>query len=99
MKTYYNQETRSLATSAINNSITVAEHNNTLNLNSVNFTDLRPGTQYHFTIVAYTNVGPGPESMILVSTLPDGNHTIKYYKFPLKFCRNFAYICDRICEN
>ena len=40
---------------------------------TLNITDLRIGTQYQFTIVAYTNVGPGSEAMISESTLPDGN--------------------------
>ena len=38
--------------------------------------DLRPGTQYQFTIVAYTSVGPGSEAMATLSTLGNGNNII-----------------------
>ena len=71
MVTYFNQTTGELGTFSINNSTTVLADDNII-LSSLNFTDLRLGTEYQFTIVAYTNVGPGPEAMISVSTLHDG---------------------------
>jgi len=46
---------------------------------SLSLTDLRVGTVYQFTVVAYTNVGPGPEAMISISTLPDGKHTLCFH--------------------
>jgi len=55
------------------NSITVEVNDDNISV-SLNLTDLRLGTEYEFTVVAYTNVGPGPEAVISVSTLPDGNH-------------------------
>ncbi|XP_065904893.1 uncharacterized protein [Dysidea avara] len=70
MVTYFNQTTGELGTFSINNSTTVLADDNII-LSSLNFTDLRLGTEYQFTIVAYTNVGPGPEAMISVSTLHD----------------------------
>ena len=75
MKRYFNQESGLLATFAINKSTTVLEDGNNNISSSLSFTGLRPDTQYQFTIVAYTNVGPGPEAMISVSTLPDGTYT------------------------
>ena len=70
----FNQTNGVMDTFTISNVTTVIANNNNI-LYSLNYTDLRPGTHYHFTIVAYTNVGPGPEEMISVSTLPDGTNT------------------------
>ena len=70
----FNQTTGVMDTFTISNVTTVVANNNNIS-SSLNYTDLRPGTQYHFTIVAYTSVGPGPEEMISVSTLPDGTYT------------------------
>ena len=73
MVTYFNQTSGEMDTFASNNSTVVLPDNSTT-LSSASFTDLRLGTQYQFTIVAYTNVGPGQEEMISVSTLPDGKY-------------------------
>ena len=75
MVAYLNQVSGRMDTFTDNDFISVeVDDQNTSNL--LTFTDLRPGTQYQFTIVAYTNVGPGPEAMVSMSTLPDGNHAI-----------------------
>ena len=73
MVTYYNQDTCKIEAFDLNNFTSVELSDDNISA-SLNFTDLRLGTEYQFTIVAYTNVGPGPEAMISVSTLPDGNH-------------------------
>ena len=72
MVTYFNQETSQMETFAVNNSITDFELGDDNISSSLNLTDLRLGTEYQFTIVAYTNVGPGPEAMTSASTLSDG---------------------------
>jgi len=72
MITYYNQTTGEMDTFTINNSTSVLADDSNI-LSSMNFTDLRLGTEYQFTIVAYTSVGLGPEAVTSVSTLPDGN--------------------------
>ena len=71
----FNQTYGVMDTFTISNATTVIANNDNI-LSSLNYTDLRPGTQYHFTIVAYTNVGPGPKEMISVSTLPKGTYTL-----------------------
>ena len=71
VKIYFNQETGEVETLIDNNSTSVEVDDVNISV-SFNLTDLRPGTGYQFTIVAYTNVGPGPKAMISVSTLPDG---------------------------
>ena len=71
----FNQTTGVMDTFTISNFTTVIANNNNI-LSSLNYADLRPGTQYHFTIVAYTNKGPGPEALISVSTLPKGTYTL-----------------------
>ena len=74
----FNQTNGVMDTPTISNVTTVIANNDTIS-SSLNYTDFRPGTQYHFTIVAYTNVGPGPEAMISTSTLPNGTvHTYIY---------------------
>lgn len=54
-----------------NNSTVVEDDNASV---SFFFANLRLGTEYEFTIVAFTKVGRGAEAMISVSTLPDGNY-------------------------
>ena len=71
MVTYFNQDTSQMEKFTEKNSFSVDDENAVSF--SLSFTDLRPGTKYQFTIVAYTNAGPGPEEMISVSTPPDGN--------------------------
>ena len=71
MVTYFNQKTDEMDTFTINNSTTVLADDNDVS-SSLNLTNLRLGTEYQFTIVAYTKVGPGHEAVISVSTLPDG---------------------------
>ena len=39
---------------------------------SINITDLRVGTEYLISVVAFTSVGPGASANISVSTLPNG---------------------------
>ena len=73
MVTYYNQDTGQMETFVFYNFTSVELSDDNISV-SLNFTDLRSGTEYQFTIVANTNVGPGPEVMISVSTLPDGKH-------------------------
>ena len=68
--TYFNQDTSQIENFTVKNSFNIDDENA---VSSLNFTDLRPGKKYQFTIVAYTSVGPGPEEIISVSTLPDGN--------------------------
>ena len=75
MVTYFNQTNGEMDIFTINNSTSVLADDNNIS-SSFNFTNLRHSTEYQFTIVAYTNVGPGPEAMISVSTLPDGNVTV-----------------------
>jgi len=41
---------------------------------SIDFTELLPGTQHQFSVVAYTSVGPGDTAELPVTTLPDGKH-------------------------
>jgi len=72
MITYYNQTTGEMDTFTANNLSTVEVEDVNVSV-SLLFTNLRLGTEYQFTIVAYTDVGPGTEAMIIVSTLPDGN--------------------------
>ena len=67
MVAYFNQTSGEMNTFTINNSTIVLADDNII-LSSMNFTDLRLGTEYHFTIVACNNVGPGPGAMISVST-------------------------------
>jgi len=70
MVTYFNQDTSQMDKFTEKHSSSIDDENT---VSSLSFTDLRPGAKYQFTIVAYTNVGPGPEEMISVSTPPDGN--------------------------
>ncbi|XP_065904489.1 receptor-type tyrosine-protein phosphatase dep-1-like [Dysidea avara] len=74
MVTYYNQDTGQMETFVFYNFTSVELSDDNISV-SLNFTDLRSGTEYQFTIVANTNVGPGPEVMISVSTLPDAPPT------------------------
>ncbi|XP_065905772.1 receptor-type tyrosine-protein phosphatase F-like isoform X3 [Dysidea avara] len=74
MVTYFNQTNGEMDIFTINNSTSVLADDNNIS-SSLNFTNLRHSTEYQFTIVAYTNVGPGPEAMISVSTLPDASPT------------------------
>jgi len=69
MVTYISQTTDAMDTFTINNSVSVLADDNIVS-SSLNLTDLRLGTEYQFTIVAYTNVGPGPEGVISAFTLP-----------------------------
>ena len=71
--TYFNQVTGQMEAFVFYNFTSVELSDDIISV-SFNLTDLRLGTEYQFTIVAYTNVGPGPEAMISVSTLPDGNN-------------------------
>ena len=73
METHFNQDTGQMDTFTVNNFTSVELSDDKISA-SLNLASLRPGTKYQFTIVAYTNVGPGPEAMISVSTLPDGKH-------------------------
>jgi len=68
MVMYYNQESGQMETFTTNNFNSVDDNVPV----TLSITNLGPGIRYHFTIVAYTNVGPGPEAMISESTLPDG---------------------------
>jgi len=71
MVTYFNQTTGKTDIFTASNSTSIELSDDNISA-SLNFTDLRHDTEYQFTIVAYTNVGPGPEAVISVSTLPDG---------------------------
>ena len=71
MVTHFNRTTDEMDTFTINNSTTVLADDTNVS-SSLNLTNLRLGTEYQFTIVAYTKVGPGPEAVISVSTLPHG---------------------------
>ena len=51
---------------------------------SIDFTELFPGTQHQFSVVAYTSVGPGDIAELSITTLPDGNHL--YICLPSLFC-------------
>ena len=75
MVTYFNQTTGKMDIFTASNSTSIELSDNNISA-SLNFTDLRLGTEYQFTIVAYTNLGPGPEAIISVSTLPDGKDLI-----------------------
>ncbi|XP_065904495.1 phosphatidylinositol phosphatase PTPRQ-like isoform X2 [Dysidea avara] len=72
--TYFNQVTGQMEAFVFYNFTSVELSDDIISV-SFNLTDLRLGTEYQFTIVAYTNVGPGPEAMISVSTLPDAPPT------------------------
>ncbi|XP_065903762.1 protein sidekick-1-like [Dysidea avara] len=76
METHFNQDTGQMDTFTVNNFTSVELSDDKISA-SLNLASLRPGTKYQFTIVAYTNVGPGPEAMISVSTLPDAPPTPK----------------------
>jgi len=71
MVTYFNQDAGQLDKFTANNSTSVEISDDNISA-SIDFTNLRFGTEYQFTIVAYTNGGVGPEASISVSTLPDG---------------------------
>ena len=86
MVTYFNQNTSLMETFTMNNSTSVEPNDDSISASLI-FSDLRLGTEYQFTIVAYTNVGPGPEAIMSVSTLPDGNHTLfKQLIIKIMFC-------------
>ena len=74
MVTNYNQDTGQMDPFTANGLIIVDLNDDNISA-TLNVTDLRLGTEYQFIIAAYTNVGPGPEVMISVFTLPDGKHT------------------------
>jgi len=73
MKMYFNQDTGQMERFAVSNFTSIKFGGDDISA-LLSLTDLFPDTRYQFTIVAYTDVGPGPEAMISVSTRPDGNH-------------------------
>ena len=68
---YFDQETGTMMTFTSNDTETVPVANDTSS-SSANITDLRVGTEYLISVVAYTSAGPGVSASISVSTLPDG---------------------------
>ncbi|XP_065914678.1 protein sidekick-1-like isoform X2 [Dysidea avara] len=89
MVTYFNQTTGEMDTFTINNSTTILADDNDIS-SSLTFTDLRLATEYQFTIVAYTNVGSGPEAMISVTTPPDEDGTMD--------CKGLVSRCKGKCK-
>ncbi|XP_065904644.1 receptor-type tyrosine-protein phosphatase S-like isoform X2 [Dysidea avara] len=81
MVTYFNQNTSLMETFTMNNSTSVEPNDDSISASLI-FSDLRLGTEYQFTIVAYTNVGPGPEAIMSVSTLPDAPPIPKQPQLP-----------------
>ena len=73
MVTFFDQEAGEVDIFSASNFTSVEVDEDNISA-ALNVTDLRLGTEYQFTIVAYTNVGQGPEESILVSTQPDGKH-------------------------
>lgn len=72
---YFDQETGTMKMFTNSDTKTVPVVNDTSS-SSVNITDLRLGTEYLISVVAFTSVGPGVSANIYVSTLPDGTkHT------------------------
>ena len=87
MVTYFNQDTGQ--TNMFNASNFTGNELNDDNVSAtINITDLRLGTKYQFTVVAYTNVGPGSEAMITVSTSPAGKQLL------VRYCSNVTSHCS-----
>ena len=73
---YFDQENAKMETFTSSDTKVV---NDTSSSSSINITDLRVGTKYQISVVAFTSAGPGASANISVSTLPDGKkHTYMY---------------------
>ena len=68
---YYDQDSSTMETFTSSDTTNISVANETSS-SVINITNLRLGTSYQISVVAYTSAGPGASANISVSTLPDG---------------------------